>query len=755
MTSIARLRLVIVGCLALVALVSAGGRVALAHAQLDRADPPPDTVLDTSPPRLQLWFTEPLEPGFSQVQALDASGARVDRGDSAVVPGDPPSMRVSLPPLDRGVYTVTWQTLSKVDGHIARGSYSLLIGVEAPTTSAPVVDTSAVLPWDAVSRWLGYLGTAALLGAALCWQMVLIPLARRLRLSTTLLPPMQPRLRRLLWAGWAVLAIATLLALIAQTADTGGGPGAVGQLLFGTRYGTLWLMRAVLVAALAATLWLTRRRPGQSALILLLASGVILVNSLNSHSAALGALAGPAVAMDWLHFMGVAVWVGGLFVLTLVLPAGLAALPSPQRWAFLARLIPRFSGLAVAALAALVTAGVYLAWLHVGSLDALGQTVYGKSLLVKLALFAPLLLLGAVNLLVLSPRLAAAVAPDGGRVSILGHRFSVMVRGEAMLAALVLLAAGVLTSVPPARQTYERLVATRPLEMTLPAGDLSLTLTITPARPGVNTFTMRVLDGQRRPVDNAERVDMRFTYLSRDMGTTVQVAQPQGDGRYSVRGGFVGVEGRWQVESLVRRAGRDDERTAFRFVVTPTSAAPETSQPTLVTMLTAPLALLTAGLVALLVLLGLAVYVRRTSGLRSPAGAATALLLVALVATAGVVVLRPPPTDVQASGSAGAAPSQVASTQASLARGEAIYRDECQICHGSRGRGDGPLAASLNPRPADFRVHMAAGHTDSDLFAWVSDGVLGTSMPPFKASLSVEDRWHVINFIRTFAPVAQ
>jgi len=46
---------------------------------------------------------------------------------------------------------------------------------------------------------------------------------------------------------------------------------------------------------------------------------------------------------------------------------------------------------------------------------------------------------------------------------------------------------------------------------------------------------------------------------------------------------------------------------------------------------------------------------------------------------------------------------------------------------------------------------MAAGHTDGQLFYWVSYGVQGTAMPAFKDSLSEEERWNVINYLRTFA----
>ena len=89
---------------------------------------------------------------------------------------------------------------------------------------------------------------------------------------------------------------------------------------------------------------------------------------------------------------------------------------------------------------------------------------------------------------------------------------------------------------------------------------------------------------------------------------------------------------------------------------------------------------------------------------------------------------------------------------ASIARGQDIYQRQCASCHGLAGRGDGPLAATLRPRPADFRVHMAAGHTDGELFTWLSKGVPGTAMPPFESQLSETDRWHLVNYIRGFAP---
>lgn len=154
------------------------------------------------------------------------------------------------------------------------------------------------------------------------------------------------------------------------------------------------------------------------------------------------------------------------------------------------------------------------------------------------------------------------------------------------------------------------------------------------------------------------------------------------------------------------------------------------------------------------VLFGAALGLHATErlGLRTASGRTRALLGVA-VAAAGIFLLvrsQAPATPPRRSLVFPSNP--VSATSESIQKGEGIYRMHCQACHGAIGAGDGPAAARLDPRPADLRVHMAAGHTDGELFIWITDGMPGTAMPPFETVLSEEDRWNAINFIRTFAP---
>ena len=80
-------------------------------------------------------------------------------------------------------------------------------------------------------------------------------------------------------------------------------------------------------------------------------------------------------------------------------------------------------------------------------------------------------------------------------------------------------------------------------------------------------------------------------------------------------------------------------------------------------------------------------------------------------------------------------------TAPSVARGAVVYRSDCASCHGSLGRGDGPMAAGLNPRPADLTTAALRSASPLDYYHRITIGVAGTAMPAFETRLSPADRW--------------
>ncbi len=80
-------------------------------------------------------------------------------------------------------------------------------------------------------------------------------------------------------------------------------------------------------------------------------------------------------------------------------------------------------------------------------------------------------------------------------------------------------------------------------------------------------------------------------------------------------------------------------------------------------------------------------------------------------------------------------------------KGQALYSKLCWTCHGKNGRGDGPAAANLKPKPRDFLSADLQNQTDGELFWKLSNGK--GMMVGYKHSLNEEKRWQLINYIRT------
>lgn len=93
------------------------------------------------------------------------------------------------------------------------------------------------------------------------------------------------------------------------------------------------------------------------------------------------------------------------------------------------------------------------------------------------------------------------------------------------------------------------------------------------------------------------------------------------------------------------------------------------------------------------------------------------------------------------------------------ARARALYDTRCAICHGTDGRGDGPIAGTLEPRPRDFTrgvykfrsTPSGSLPTDRDLFDSITRGLPGTSMMGW-GGLPDADRWQLVRMVEGFSP---
>jgi mono/diheme cytochrome c family protein len=95
---------------------------------------------------------------------------------------------------------------------------------------------------------------------------------------------------------------------------------------------------------------------------------------------------------------------------------------------------------------------------------------------------------------------------------------------------------------------------------------------------------------------------------------------------------------------------------------------------------------------------------------------------------------------------------------ATVAFGRALYQQNCVVCHGPQGLGDGPAALTLNPRPFNLQVHVPQ-HAPGELEYWIANGIPFTAMPAWgvvdpdtgKPKLNETERWEIIRYLQALA----
>ena len=78
-----------------------------------------------------------------------------------------------------------------------------------------------------------------------------------------------------------------------------------------------------------------------------------------------------------------------------------------------------------------------------------------------------------------------------------------------------------------------------------------------------------------------------------------------------------------------------------------------------------------------------------------------------------------------------------------------IYETYCTPCHGNKGRGDGIAAAGLAIKPADHSSEKVQSQPDGVIYWKMTEG--RTPMPSYKTALTENQRWELVNYIRTLA----
>ncbi|MCK6639303.1 MAG: c-type cytochrome [Bacteroidia bacterium] len=90
---------------------------------------------------------------------------------------------------------------------------------------------------------------------------------------------------------------------------------------------------------------------------------------------------------------------------------------------------------------------------------------------------------------------------------------------------------------------------------------------------------------------------------------------------------------------------------------------------------------------------------------------------------------------------------------AAVTEGKKLYDKYCWTCHGKSGKGDGPGAKTLNPKPADHTSPVVQNQSDGAIWWKISKG--RGQMSPYEKSLNKNQRWQLVCYIRSMAATQQ
>ena len=535
----------------------AGAAPALAHAVVVGTDPADGSRLDQAPARVTVTFSESVsvEAGFLKV--VDGGGGQVSEGEPTATG---PDVSVPLRPgLGDGSYLVSYRIVSP-DSHPIGGAFSFVVGdgpLVAPTGAVTGGTTNRVVELVfTAARYASFSGVVLFGGLAfvvLCW-----PAGRT-----------EPRVRKLVWTGWGAAAAGAALALLLEGPYAAGtglldavDPGLLRTTL-GTTYGRMLCARLVLLGVLAVlAVRLLREQAEQPErarardedLAAICGLGVLATYGGVGHAAA-GSQPTLALLSDTTHIAAASVWIGGLAVL-----AG-CLLPS-RRTDELAVALPRFSRIAMGAVAVLALTGTYQAWREIAPLPALWSTAYGQLLLAKIAGFLVLVGLGNLSRLAVRRRYLMPVAhalstedadtADRSEEDRMLRRMRLSVGLEVAIAAVVLALTAVLVSTAPARATYSK-----PFDATVQlASGGTATLSLSPARTGANTVSVAVLDQAGAPVD-ARQVSLTAALPAEQIGPLPVPLNRTGTGRYETTAASLPRPGTWELVLRVQKSEFD------------------------------------------------------------------------------------------------------------------------------------------------------------------------------------------------------
>ena len=728
-----------------------------AHGYIVRSTPKDRSVLLRAPNQVQIWFSEGLEPRFSTIEVFNQQGEQVDSGDGGVDERNSARLTVSLPSdLPPGAYLVKLRPVFTSDGHAVSDTLVFWIGEQIGNIET-VQSADTAVPLEAIWRVVLTLSLTVLFGTILMYALILRPGWGNSAIKLGGLPPrVMQRLSRLLWTSLILAIITNVLALLQismRLFETGLAAVLKDELwnivLVGTSFGDVWQFRMVLLIAMLFIQIIAaqqaRNRPGSTHILWLvngfLAGATIGTISLISHASGSPLWGLLSVVVDYIHLLAVSAWIGGLIVMALIIRPALQPLEAAARGQALQAVIRRFSALAVIAVSVIIVTGIYSTVAFIPKVSDIPGTTYGLTLLSKWILILPLLGLGAIHFVIVSPERMQRFAEF-----LQAHaRFAKLpetLRLEMLFALAVIFAAGWLPATPPPIPDNARGdVAAE--SKTLFIREYAIELTVNPGASGANSYDVLVKrDNEPAKLNSAK---IRFSHPDSGRYTTPLALDSTEPGLWAGADGEIDRSGNW-IAIIDLDNGIDPPlRAALEWNMIEEVKDQNSRSPGIFNWLS---------LIAILIVATIwtaPLLYRHSRQLNwTPANMAIGVMAIGFttgIAVAGGIIFANTGQRLQEQyDSPPEIVNPVFPDEESISAGREIFAGHCWQCHGESGRGYTPLAVNLN-RPVPDLTQTLFQRDDSDVYRILERGI-GTRH--FMANdLIAGERWNLVNYLRS------
>ena len=519
-------------------------------------------------------YSEPIELDFSSLKVFDSNGDQIDNKDSQYYQGEN-SLVVTTPSLESGAYTVTSKVLSKVDGHLVDAAFIFGVGdvkIDIPTDVPKSIYDILFFP-EAGARFPGLVGQTIVLGSVIASMLIWGTQNKNLiRKDIEKINSFHHgKFMTLTGIGLMAVFASNIAMLAVQTLRLETSAIDAVQ----TTFGTSWLIRMIItVILLGVWFWMDRKKQitkKNQIPMLLLSLALIGTTTMIGHGTASGQMA--AVALDYVHSLVAAVWIGGIIYFVFTLLPTFSKLDKIAKEKMSLVMIPRFSIAFIIAIGIVIITGPILMWLLESDVGIITQSIYGKLIITKIVI--------AVIMVGLGGFFQFKVQEHGkdlleSKVISIHKKLKRSLKVEAILGIILLgvvallangtLPAGEIQKVDAQQVLY----GFRTIEFSESA---KFDIEITPFSSGTNTILVKITDLDNNQLQDADEVKVKISNPQRNISPIeipmIKISQEE-DIVTEFQGEVTfGFSGQWQTEIEIQRIQNANESVMMNLLVKP------------------------------------------------------------------------------------------------------------------------------------------------------------------------------------------